>query len=617
MDDSQRLILEYFDVIHDCPSELYHYAVPFSPSSSWLHECYSSEILQGVRVVRGLQAEWGTCSRTISLERDPVALACWKDLIATTQGTRIIVLDAVTGVSISVLSGHTDLVECLAFSLNGICLVSGGWGNIVNLWDMQTGGIVNTFYSNTTGARCASISPDLATIASGSSGRTNLWDTQTGECCHVIDGYGWIFNSISFSPVDSQLLISASNDGAIKQWDTSGNQTGPTCRGNHVELSPDGTCFVSWGKFDVISSFGVTADQNINSGVVTIRDTGSGVVITEFQVSGGYITCCCFSPDGKFVAGSIGHTIYIWDLTSSDPHPIKTCVGHTGTINSLVFSSSLVSSCSDRLIKFWPVGAPLVDSVTPDSESTSPASTSIMSVSLQTKDGIALSIDKAGVVETWDLSTGLHVAFSHTKVEFQGEGDMRLVDDRLILVWCTSRRIHIWNSGKGEHLQILDPRSNFLNASLRISGDGSKVFLLDWQWVNALSTWTGKVMGRVKLGGYPSNNPLIVDGSRVWVFLTFSQTKGWDFGVPGSTPTPLSNPPPDPDRPHLNFVGGTKAQNAGPSRIEDTLTGKEVYRLPRRYEKPTAVQWDGRLLVTGYESGEVLILDFVHMIPTQ
>ena len=26
-------------------------------------------------------------------------------------------------------------------------------------------------------------------------------------------------------------------------------------------------------------------------------------------------------------------------------------------------------------------------------------------------------------------------------------------------------------------------------------------------------------------------------------------------------------------------------------------------------------QWDGRYLIAGYESGEVLILDFIHIIP--
>ena len=51
-------------------------------------------------------------------------------------------------------------------------------------------------------------------------------------------------------------------------------------------------------------------------------------------------------------------------------------------------------------------------------------------------------------------------------------------------------------------------------------------------------------------------------------------------------------------------------------RIEDTVSGKEVFRLPERYAEPIwAPQWDGQYLVAGYSSGEVLILDLNNMIP--
>jgi hypothetical protein len=52
------------------------------------------------------------------------------------------------------------------------------------------------------------------------------------------------------------------------------------------------------------------------------------------------------------------------------------------------------------------------------------------------------------------------------------------------------------------------------------------------------------------------------------------------------------------------------SDTAGPSRIEDAFTREEVFRLSGRYRKPTIARWDGRSLVAGYRSGEVLILDF-------
>jgi len=180
--DGQHFILEHFDIIQNSPSQVYHYALPFSPSSSWLCESYSSELLQEVRVVKGLQAQWGACSRTVSLSGTPQTIACWNNLIAVSLDSYdIIILDAITGVRMSVLSKHTGLVISLAFSSDGIFLVSGGNDGSVNLWDIQTGGVVNTFSGHTSYIFSVSVSPDCTMIASGSwDGTIQLWSTQTG-----------------------------------------------------------------------------------------------------------------------------------------------------------------------------------------------------------------------------------------------------------------------------------------------------------------------------------------------------------------------------------------------------------------------------------------------------
>ena len=122
-------------------------------------------------------------------------------------------------------------------------------------------------------------------------------------------------------------------------------------------------------------------------------------------------------------------------------------------------------------------------------------------------------------------------------------------------------------------------------------------------------------MGQVRLEGELSNNPLIVDGSKVWVCFKDLQPQGWDFGIPGLTPTLLSTIPPNPEVYRLDFVDPTKTQNAGLAKIRNTVTRELVFQLPQRYAKPTAVQWDGQYLIAGYQTGEVLILDFIHILP--
>jgi len=594
-DDSQRLILENFDTIQDSPPKIYHEAIPFSPSSSWLHECYSQELLQEVKVVKGFQARWGTCSRTILLNNEPRTVACWNNLIvAGLESGNIVTLDATTGAYISTLSGHSDSVRSVAFSFDGTILVSGTFNGDVSLWDIQTGGIIRTFDHHTYGVSAVSISADQTTVATGSGDwKIRLFDTQTGECCCTIDTHRASVYSVSFSPTDSQLLLSASHDNTVRQWNINGLQIGPSYQGAYAAFSSDGTHFVSWLE-----------------GVAMVQKSDSGITIATLQAPVDHqFQSCCFSPNGRFVAGASSNNIYIWDITGLEPHLIETLVGHTKSITSIAFPSSLISSSYDGSIKFWQVDTSSTDQVSTDSESTIHTPASIVSMSLQAKYNIAISSDSAGVVRIWDISTGHCNGSFHTPAGQRTQRDAQLINGKLIFVWCTYMKIHIWDVEKEKHILQVDARSRPSTTSPRISGDGSKVFLLDQESIRAWSIWTGEMIGEVRLKGKPLFDSLTMDGSKVWVCFGGSKIQGWDFGVPDSVPILLSTILPD--RPHLDFIHGT---TTCPPRIKDTVTGKEVLQLSRRYERFTKMQWDGRYLVAGYTSGELLILDFNQVI---
>ena len=595
--DSQRFLLESFDLISKSPSHIYHSALPFSPSSSWLHKHYAAYLLQEVKVVGGLPAEWGICSRTVALNTIPHTIACWKDTIAVgCRSHDIIILNAITGSQVAVLSGHSSWVTSLAFSSDGILLVSGSHDRTVKLWDIQTGGVIKTLHGHTGFVFSVSISPDGTTLASGSADRSiHLWDVQKGVCLYVIGTHTARVNSVSFSPTNSQHLIFTSSDHAVQWWDTNRCKIGPAYEGDHVVFSSDGTQFVTWREK-----------------LATVRDSKSGVVVTELLASDGLFDCCCFSPSGKSMAGSDGHNIYVWDITSSNPHPLKTLVGHTKAITGLTFSSSLVSVSRDESVKFWQIGGSSTDTVATDAMSTLPNSASIQSVGLQAREGIAISSDSSGVVKTWDILTGLCKASFQTPAQGTILRHAQLIEGRLILVWYVEKKIHIWDSEKEELLQMVNvPRGR----GLRISGDGSKVFCLTDKSIQSWSMWTGEAVGEVEHKGGDNQylDPFCADGSRIWIDHCASSAEGWDFGTLNSSPIPLSST--FPNRPHLNFIFSRERVDTEPSRMEDTITGKEVFQLVGRYAKPRDAQWDGQYLVAGYKSGEVLILDFNHVSP--
>jgi len=528
-----------------------------------------------------------------------MALVCWEDTIAV--GFRfggITTFNTITGSQIAVLLGHTCGVGSLAFSFDSTLLVSGSDDETIKLWDVQTGGAIKTFHGHTHLVSSVSISLDNAILASGSwDNSIRLWGIWTGECLCVIDGHsGWV-KSVSFSPTNSQHLISASNDNTIQQWSIDGFRIGPTYEGCGVAFSLDGTHFVSWRQR-----------------VATVQNFGSGAVITKLQApSDDGFDCCCFSPSSEFVAGSISETIYVWDITCSDPHLFKTLDGHSDAINAITFSSSLISASDDHLIKFWQIGTSLTDPVSADPISTLPTSASIESISLQVKEGIIISSDSDRMVKFWDISTGICKASFQAPAEDATWKDAQLIEGRLILVWHAEEKLYIWDIGKDEFLQTIDTSISEVDG-LKISGDGSRVFCLTKKLIQSWSIWTGAAAGKVELTDEDVQllDPLCMDGSRIWVCSRDSSVEGWDFGILSSSPISLSTT--FPDRPHLHFICGTRWWGGGTSRIKDTLTGKEIFHLIGRYMRPDEVQWDGRYLVAGYESGEVLILDFNHVV---
>ena len=588
--DSQRFLLEHFDTICTSPSHIYHSALPLSPSSSWLHKCYSAELSFAIKMVKGPSAEWGTCSRTVLLDSCTQTLSYWNKTIAIgSDPGDIIILNTVTGIQTAVLSGHTDKVGCLIFSPDGTSLVSGSDDRTVKLWDLQTGGIVKTFSGHTDMVLSVSISTDLTAIASGSGDHTIcLWDIQTGVCYQTIKQQDTVMY-VCFSPTNCQYLISISGR-KVWQWDNNGNQIKPPYGGHAIAFSPDGTQLMLC-KIDG----------------VTVQNSDSGVITAQFHVANDYVcSCCCFSPDGRLVAVVASTTAYIWDITSSDPHLVETLIGHTKTITSLAFSSpsTLISTSIDRSVKFWQIGALSTDPVGTDSNSTSLTSAPIELLTLQAKDRIAITCDSDSVVKTWDTLTGLCTASFQTPAKHFYNGDFQLTNGRLIFVWRTIEKINIWDAEKGELLLAVDVPGGY--GDLKMSEDGSRVFYLKAYSIQALSVQTGEVVGEGETEYSEEFGSLTVDGSKVWVHYPGSEYQGWDFGTLGSPPVQLSNVP--------TLTNSYIFWDADLSGIKGPVSGKVVFRLSGKLAKPAHAKCDGYYLAAGYGSGEVLILEIDHVL---
>jgi WD40 repeat protein len=613
VDDSERLVLEHFDVIRDSPTHIYHSALPLCPSS-WLRGCYKTEAAREVNVLMGLPDKWDTCSRTISVEGEPSVFAHWGDVIAVGLDSNVVLLDAITGRRTSVLSSHTYGVLSLAFSLDGTLLVSGSVDQTVKLWDIQTGGVIKTFTGPTFLPSTVSISSDCTTIASGThDGTIRLWDIRTGKCRPAAFRHDNMVTAVIFSPINSRRLISSSFDGTVRQWDVDGHQIGTpyreAARVDNVAYASDGNRFVSCG--------GATA---------VVRETESGMVVAKLDApkKKAILKYGCFSPDGRFVACATGNAIYVWDITNSEVRLVGNLVGHTRFIHFIAFSTSLISG-SDLSVKFWQSSSFLTDSMTTDSTPPPLSSSPIVSANLFAEDGTVVTSDSSGVVKTWDLTTGR--CKSSFSTPSQGIQDTHLAGDTLIVVWCAvgDKEYHVLDVGKDERQTVCSSLDEILD--LRISGDGSKIFGAGSTHIEARSIPSGEDAGLIEHGNRGlslhalfrdkkeglSSDFLVVRGSKVW--LAESNDVGWDFEGREVSPFTLSNELLD--RPRFRLVDGPPKQyTVKPAWIQDTVTGRPIFHLAARYlARGMKRRWNGRYLLVWSPSGEMVVMDFDCVFP--
>lgn len=100
---------------------------------------------------------------------------------------------------------------------------SGSDDSTIKLWDVSTGACLETWQKDTSQVRCLAFSLQGNTLASGGvSSIMKLWDISTSKCLRMLEGHSnWIF-SVAFSP--NGQVATGSVDQTIKLWDINTGQ---------------------------------------------------------------------------------------------------------------------------------------------------------------------------------------------------------------------------------------------------------------------------------------------------------------------------------------------------------------------------------------------------------
>jgi len=202
------------------------------------------------------------------------------------------------------LRGHSDFVEDVVVSSDGMFALSASWDNTLSLWDLNAANTTKLFRGHTKDVLSVAFSIDNRQIVSGSRDKTiRLWNT-LGECKYTIEGrdahQDWV-SCVRFSPnTGAPLIISGGWDRMVKVW-----------RLKDCKLRAD------------------------------------------FIGHTGYVSSVCVSPDGAFAAsaGKDGK-VFVWDLNAGEL--VFTC--NTGAVvNSLAFATNRYwpSAATDAGVKVW------------------------------------------------------------------------------------------------------------------------------------------------------------------------------------------------------------------------------------------------------------------------
>jgi len=153
---------------------------------------------------------FATC---VSPDNSKVAVAC--------SNGKVKIYDILTGVLIKEISNaHSSWVTTIAYSFNGVSIVSGGSDDKVKIWDVN-GNLKYVCSGHAADITQVRVTPDNNfVISSAKDGTIKVWDINNGMLIRTISGHTSSVNGIDISP-NGKMIASASSDSSCKIWNLS------------------------------------------------------------------------------------------------------------------------------------------------------------------------------------------------------------------------------------------------------------------------------------------------------------------------------------------------------------------------------------------------------------
>ena len=408
--------------------------------------------------------EWNAVTRgdmkTVSMTPDG------KHIAAPAEGNVIKVWNSQTGEIIASSPVQTGKILCVAFSPDGARIASSAEKDEFSLrvWNVQTKQVELRLKHDKSELFTAAFSPDGSRILTAGSDHTaKLWDAKTGSELLTLRGPQQMIRCVAFSP-DGLRIATARGDWGIwgnpqevQIWDAKTGEQLYNLKGHgrfvsHVVFSPDGKLIATCSL----------------DGRIVVWDAKNGQPRRTLLGHNAYVWCVNFSPDSKrIVSGGEDLTIKSWDVESG--RLLRTILGHSKIVRWVTFNADgnqIYSASSDDTIKVWEANVDKAVTVLRGHVN------SVFDVALS-PDGKRLATASAdGIAKVWDLTDNRErLSLGHSSaassVRFSPDG-------KLLATSSWNGTIGIWNALDGRFIRTVTKFTE-LAQCVAFSPDGKQI----------------------------------------------------------------------------------------------------------------------------------------------
>ncbi|XP_036362845.1 WD repeat-containing protein 38-like [Octopus sinensis] len=273
--------------------------------------------------------------------------------------------------------GHTDEVNCVAFSPDFKLIVTGSDDKIVRIFNTTTCELLYEVEGHQGAIRCVAVSPDNEFIASGSYDKAiQLWRISDANFYNKLLGHTKSVEVVIFSP-DSNLLCSGSWDRLAIVWNIELCQAIILLTGHNGLVQSAAfsatTKWIATGSWDFsiriwnldeesskenasnmsqLSRSDLRKKKNLKADIFPLKPKPNHLL----QKHKGNVHTVAFSGNDVLASGSWDKTVCLWDpLKGQLLHCLQ---GHDGWVQVVAFSHDnlyVASACEDDTIRIWVV----------------------------------------------------------------------------------------------------------------------------------------------------------------------------------------------------------------------------------------------------------------------